>query len=262
MATELTWRQAIDTVLGAAAAPLHYKEIAARIVADGLRVHVGTRPATTVNARICYSMKHDSLSPYGRAGKGTFALAPPAMAPTASVAEMRAPNGWPSVASDKHCDIVTSFGLCWLRDAIRWGAAPKLLGKTQLSSAPVDFNQQVGIYLLCDGREVVYIGRAADRRLGEQLLGHTLDRLAARWDRFSWFGLLPVLTDGQLGALPETYDPARLILVLQTILVEALEPRQNRRHVDELSPLEFIQREDPVVKRRRGTRLRSSQNWK
>lgn len=132
----------------------------------------------------------------------------------------------------------------------------------QLGSASVDFNQQVGIYLLYEGREVVYIGRATERRLGEQLLGHTLDRLAARWDRFSWFGLLPVSTDGRLGTLPVAYDTAKVIPVLQTILVEALEPRQNHRHVDELSTLEFIQREDALMKRGRASRPQPRQSWK
>jgi len=272
MARELTWREAIDKVLAAAATPLHYKEIATKIVADGLRISVGATPAATVYARICASMKHESPSPYVRVGKGTLALASASSAPMSidTVAAVREPplldgksllHEGPSEVPGKRCDIVTSFGVCWMRDAIRWNAVPRLLGMRQLGSAPVDFNRQAGVYLLYDGREVVYIGRATERRLGEQLLGHTFDRMAARWDRFSWFGLLPVLENGQLGMLPADYDASRVILVLQTILIEALEPRLNRAHGDDLSRLEFIQREDPELKRARGPRPPSRLRW-
>jgi hypothetical protein len=36
MASELTWRQAIEKILSASAAPLHYSEITERIIADNL----------------------------------------------------------------------------------------------------------------------------------------------------------------------------------------------------------------------------------
>lgn len=76
MAKELTWRQAIDKVLGASSTPLHYKEIAERIISNRLRTGLGATPAATVNAQISSSIKHDgSASPYVRVAKGTFALA-------------------------------------------------------------------------------------------------------------------------------------------------------------------------------------------
>lgn len=80
MAKELTWREAIDKVLGAATNPLHYKEIAERIIAHGLRTNLGATPAATVNAQISSSIKHDGASPYVRVAKGTFALAQSAAA--------------------------------------------------------------------------------------------------------------------------------------------------------------------------------------
>lgn len=81
----------------------------------------------------------------------------------------------------------------------------------QIGAIPVDFNKQLGIYLLDDGREVIYIGRTTDRPLGRRLFEHTFDRMAVRWDRFSWFGLLPVSESGQLGALPAMYEAAKMI---------------------------------------------------
>jgi hypothetical protein len=97
----------------------------------------------------------------------------------------------------------------WTRAAIEWVATPKLLCMQQIGATAVDFNGQLGIYLLYDGREVIYVGRTTDRPLGRRLFEHTVDRMSARWDRFSWFGLLPVSDKGSLGNLPKTYDAAK-----------------------------------------------------
>lgn len=75
--------------------------------------------------------------------------------------------------------------------------------------------------------------------------------MAARWDRFSWFGLLPVSEKGALGLLPTTYDAAKIIPALEAILIEALEPRQNRKRGDDLSAVEYIQKEDPEIQKKR-----------
>jgi len=252
MAKELTWREAIDKVLGAATTPLHYKEIAEKIIVDGLRSKLGATPAATVNAQISSSIKREGASsPYVRVAKGAFALAKSAATATSPIKDKLTPTIEESDESEEQYDIVSSFGMFWRRDAIQWVATPKLLGMQQLGATPVNFNKQLGIYLLYDGREVIYIGRTTDRPLGRRLFEHTLDRLAARWDRFSWFGLLPVSEAGQLGSLPATYEAAKMIPALEAILIEALEPRQNRKRGDDLSAVEFIQHEDPEIQKKR-----------
>ena len=110
--------------------------------------------------------------------------------------------------------------------------------------------KQLGIYLLYDGREVIYVGRTTERRLGRRLFEHTIDRMSARWDRFSWFGLLPVSDSGALGKLPTTFDATQMIPALEAILIEALEPRQNRKRGDDLAAVEFLQKEDPAIKKK------------
>ena len=62
MPAELTWRKAIDKVLGASAVPLRYNEITEKIIADGLRQNIGATPAATVNAQISASIKNDGAS--------------------------------------------------------------------------------------------------------------------------------------------------------------------------------------------------------
>ncbi len=252
MASELTWRQAIEKVLGASATPLHYKEITERIIADGLRKSLGATPSATVNAHIAASIKHDGAqSPYVRVAKGIITLAKSATAQTITATGQLTPTVPESEESEEQYEIVTSFGMFWRRNAVEWSATPKLFGMQQIGATPVDFNKQLGIYLLYDGREVIYIGRTTDRPLGRRLYEHTSDRMAARWDRFSWFGLLPVSDKGALGSLPVSFDAAKLIPALEAILIEALEPRQNRKRGDDLSAVEYIQREDPEIQKKK-----------
>jgi hypothetical protein len=252
MASEITWRQAIEKILGASATPLHYKEITEQIIRDGLRKSLGATPTATVNAQISASIKKDGdQSPYIRVSKGTFALAKSVTMPPVTATSNLTPTVAESEESEEQYEIISSFGMFWRRNAIEWGATPKLLGMQQIGATPVDFNKQLGIYLLYDGREVIYIGRTTDRPLGRRLFEHTSDRMAVRWDRFSLFGLLPVSEAGALGALPMTYDAAKLIPALEAILIEALEPRQNRKRGDDLSAVEYIQREDPEIQKKR-----------
>jgi hypothetical protein len=248
----MTWRQAIDKVLASSATPLHYKDITDRIMSQGLRTTVGATPAATVNAQMAASIKHDGeASPYVRVGKGTFALRSGAPPGVAAVLPKLTPDVEESEETEEQYDIVTSFGMFWRRNAVEWIATPRLLGMQQIGATPVDFNRQLGIYLLYDGREVIYVGRTTDRPLGRRLFEHTLDRMSTRWDRFSWFGLLPVSEDGQLGSLPETFEAAKLIPALEAILIESLEPRQNRKRGDDLAAVEYLQRVDPEIEKRR-----------
>ena len=252
MAQNLKWRQAIDAVLAASPTPLHYKDITERIIAEGYRTDLGATPAATVNAQISALIKKEgATAPYIRVAKGTFTLARKTSIQTPTMAAGPADAVDDPDDTEEQYDIITSFGMFWRRNAIEWSSKPKLLGMQQIGATPVDFANQLGIYLLYDGREVIYIGRTTDRPLGRRLYEHTLDRMGARWDRFSWFGLLPVSDRGDLGQLPDTYDAGKLIPALEAILIEALEPRQNRKRGDDLAAVEYIQQEDPEIRKRK-----------
>jgi len=252
MPTQLTWKEAIQRVLASSSSPLHYDEITERIIAAGLRTSLGATPSATVNALIAASIKHKgSASPFVRVAKGTYTLANPGSGGDSPTPDALTPSVPGSDESEEQYEIVSSFGMFWRRDAVQWSSSAKLLGMQHPGATPVNFNGQLGIYLLYDVREVIYIGRTTDRPLGRRLYEHTADRLAARWDRFSWFGLLPVSSEGTLGALPATYDAAKIIPALEAILIEALEPRQNRKRGDDLSAVEYIQREDPEIVKQR-----------
>ena len=254
MSIELTWRKAIEKVLSETPEALHYTDIADKIIADRLRLDVGATPANTVAAIIATGIKKEGEScPFQKVGRGLFVWkgTTAGSKPTKTQDVAKVVLDTDEEDKEDQYDIVTSFGMFWKRGYIDWTSKPKVLGMQQIAAEPVDFHDQVGIYLLYDGREIIYVGRTTDRPLGRRLYEHTMDRLSSRWDRFSWFGLLPVSESGKLGKMPATYPSPKLIPALEAILIEALEPRQNRKRGDDLSAVEYIQKEDPEIQKKR-----------
>jgi hypothetical protein len=86
--------------------------------------------------------------------------------------------------------------------------------------------------------------------MGKRLYEHTIDRLGSRWNRFSWFGLLNVTDEGGLVEAPIKVTLPSLIATLEALLIEALEPPQNRKRGDDFSVMEYIQDIDPEIKER------------
>src|SRR5712692_8366035 len=101
--------------------------------------------------------------------------------------------------------IIQSYGLFWLSDNVFWGRGRQggeLLGvpARAVSSKPIDFREQIGIYVLYSGHQMIYVGQTGSKnqRLFTRLKLHQRDALARRWDHFSWFGLRRVLEKGKL----------------------------------------------------------------
>lgn len=98
-----------------------------------------------MNAQISSSIKRDGVSsPYIRVARGTFALARSAAAAVKPGKIKLTPTIEESEESEEQYDIVSSFGMFWRREAVRWVATPKLLGMQQSGATPVDFNRQLG----------------------------------------------------------------------------------------------------------------------
>jgi hypothetical protein len=251
-AMEKSWKDAINKVLAEADAPLHYTEISERILSQGYYATDGATPAATVNAQISQSIKHQGeQSPFLRVGKGIFTR----RQATASVTAQHQKRGRkPELVSETDVEqsdsIIHSFGMYWQRDLIVWRNEPRLYGKQQAASKPVDFGKQKGIYILYDHHTVVYVGRSIERPLSKRLHEHTVDRLGSRWNRFSWFGLLDVTQQGNLRETAIDASLAVLVATLEALLIEALEPPQNRKRGDDFSAVEYIQDIDPELKER------------
>ena len=242
--TDLNWYDAIIKVLGESSEPLHYTAIAEVIAEQELRTSVGATPAATVASTISTSMRdEEDDSPFIRTGRGYYTVKSSKASPT-GINEL----GESPIADET--GLINALGMYWARNRILWTSTPSLLGQQQAGSTPVDFCAQRGVYLLHDGRAVVYVGRTTDQPLGVRLRQHTIDRLNSRWDRFSWFGVYPVAPNGSLQSSGiGTYDLDMLIVTMEALLIEGLEPPQNRKRGDEFKAVEFLQVEDPSIQR-------------
>jgi len=245
---ELTWKEAIIKVLQGATEPLHPGEITARIKKNGLRESTGAIPEKTVHAQIWTSLKQGTASPFEKIGKNTYILKSDVNAikpPLTTTPELGNDDAYPEPPPD----IITSFGMYWRRDVVAWKTKTQLLGKQADADTPVDFSGQKGIYFLYDGRELIYVGRASEQPFGKRLFQHTTDRLTTRWNRFSWFGLRPVSEEGKLEEMPDIYNAELLIPVLEALLIEATEPRQNRKAGDDWTDKEYMQVPDLTIQK-------------
>lgn len=244
---EKSWREAIKRVLSESEAPLHYTEISEQILSRGYYQTDGATPAATVNAQLASSIKHDGeKSPFVRVAKGVFALKKTLQADQSL--ELKVAEIVEVLEDETSESIIHSFGMYWQRDLVVWRNDPRLFGKQQALAKSVDFGKQKGIYILYDHHTVVYVGRAIDRPLGKRIYEHTIDRLASRWNRFSWFGLLDVTQEGNLRETPLNTSLASLVATLEALLIEALEPPQNRKRGDDFSAIEYIQDVDPELR--------------
>jgi len=242
---EKSWKDAIKVVLSSSDTPLHYAEISEQILSQGLYETDGATPAATVSAQITSSIKHEGeKSAFIKVGKGTYTLRSKSSIPIVEIKTAQ-----PKVVDDSDdISIINSIGMYWRRDLVVWKNDVKIFGKQQAQSKQVDFSKQKGIYILYDHHTVVYVGRSIDRPLGKRLYEHTIDRLGSRWDRFSWFGLLDVTEDGTLKEVKLNNSIPGIISALESILIETLEPPQNRKRGDDFTAVEYIQDIDQELK--------------
>jgi hypothetical protein len=252
---EKSWKEAIKKVLAESDIPLHYTEISEQILSRGYYETDGATPAATVSAQLTSSIKHDGeYSPFIRVGKGIYALKNAQIAVTTlkpdKISNKNKSESAPEPNDESSDSIIHSFGMYWQRDLVVWRNDTRIYGKEQALSKAVDFGKQKGIYILYDHHTVVYVGRTIDRPLGKRLFEHTIDRLGSRWNRFSWFGLLDVTQEGNLRETVLNTSLASLVSTLEALLIEALEPPQNRKRGDYFSAIEYIQDIDPELKER------------
>lgn len=265
MARSISWADAIQLVLREHDDPMRYEEIAQEILDRGLREPTPT-PAATVSATLSMSLQREGVnSPYVRVRRGVYALRTSSARATAPLSTATAPpsTSHAQVAGAQEPDdaaadaasmgLINAFGMFWRRDEVHWDrTGTRLLGVQQTGGFPVDFAAQAGVYLLYDSNRIVYVWRVTGPRLGARMWEHTRDRLTGRWDRFSWFGVRGVSTDGTLGPMPGANIAVEsLIATMEALLIEGLEPPQNRRQGEGFNAVEFLQHSDPEISRKR-----------
>ena len=246
MAAEMPWREAIITALQDGDTSMHYAAIAQAIIDKNYRVNVGATPANTVAAYLSASINHEkSKSPFVKVDRGMYALRNAKSVP----AKQRVEESDEAEEAAREMGLINAFGMFWDRNRVQWKSSmPRLLGVQQSGSEPVNFTEQAGVYVLYDGSRPIYVGKAIERRMGLRLFDHTRDRLTGRWDRFSWFGVRGVRDDGNLTPLPKAgIAVMSLIATMEALLIEGLEPPQNRRQGEGFNAVEFIQETDPNI---------------
>jgi hypothetical protein len=250
----MTWHDAIVKVLRESGSAMHYTEITDRIVDQQLVDTVGATPTNTVNAQITTDIRDNGDdSTFVRVRRGEYMLrehherqSQPSSGTSSGDEESD------SEASGEESGIIQAFGMYWQRSKVRWTSSPSLLGQQNQGAEPVDFGDQRGVYLLHDRRSTIYVGRSIKRPIGRRLYEHTKDRLNGRWDRFSWFGILGVTDEGALVEdVSFNYDRSALIATLEALLVESVEPPQNRQRGEGFRAVEYLQTEDPEMKNQR-----------
>jgi hypothetical protein len=134
--------------------------------------------------------------------------------------------------------LIRTIGLFWKADDVFWGRPNKkgtLLGVPagQTTTQPIDFRDQAGLYILYADYTPVYVGQTSGERfrLFTRLKQHLSNDLAGRWNRFSWFGILRVLGNGNLsqdiGALHT--DLSEALNQMEAVLIHGMEPPLNRQ---------------------------------
>jgi len=255
---ELGWKEAIEKVLNEEKEQLHYAEIAELVAQRGYKTSLGATPQRTVSSMLATDIKNED-SVFAKVDKGTYIL-------KKFLKEASKKNETEVIIDKKETQInrkkrdnnnnkiINAFGIYWNRNLVHWKSAiPDLLGIQQIGAKEVNFKDQKGIYLLHDSRETIYVGQAIEQTLGKRLRDHTTDRLAGRWDRFSWFGFYPVNEDGKLNldAQFKEFTIQDLGDILEAVLIESIEPRQNRKQGNSFIGLEFLQQEAPEIKQSR-----------
>jgi hypothetical protein len=225
---------------------MHYTDISDKILSDGYKTTSAT-PSASVNATIGNSIKNEGdLSPFVRIEKGVYALKQTAQAN--QTVNPIASETIEDPEEEKSKLIIHSFGIYWQRNLVFWHKDPSLFGKQPYATTRVDFGKQRGIYILYDNHDVVYVGRTSDGSLGKRLFDHNKDRVASRWNSFSWFGLLSVTPEGNLCKTDFNMSLPSLSGTLEALLIEVLEPPQNRRRGDGFKKdIEYIQDRDPKL---------------
>lgn len=248
----MTWKEAILNILqnnenGDAYAPMHYRDITNAIFEKGLiDPNKGKTPANSVSANLS---KNPDL--FENLGGGMYRLKELSGNKNSNKKENISENqpnlkGETAKPAHGHSKLIQSYGMYWLRDGIDWDN-PKLWGIQSSGAKAIDLSEMRGVYMLYDGREVVYVGKSSETIL-KRLIQHTKNRLATRWNRFSWFGIDGINKDGQYLRTDDNIriDATTLIEAMEGLLIEGLEPRQNRKQGDNFG-FEYYQEIDKEI---------------
>lgn len=154
--------------------------------------------------------------------------------------------------------LIKTYGMYWNPNIIDWGKPGsgnkgQLLGEVKTpnrTTITINFWDEQGIYILHNDFKTIYVGKAHKTSIGKRLRDHLTDRLAGRWDTFSWFSASDykitnnsVTTPGKRQISPETY-----IDTFEALAILIADPLLNRKRESLKGSTEAIQKEQPNPK--------------
>ena len=133
--------------------------------------------------------------------------------------------------------LVKCYGQLWNPDIIDWvasgGGGGKLLGdiKRNGKKHQINFWAAKGIYVLHSDYRSIYVGKAFGTSIGSRLRDHLTDRLAGRWDMFSWYSVSsPRITKRDVSQPGQRWlKPETVINTLEALAILIADPTLNRR---------------------------------
>jgi hypothetical protein len=149
--------------------------------------------------------------------------------------------------------LIRAYGEFWNPDIVEWGAPGrgnkgKLKGKCKIDDKNyhVDFWSAKGIYVLHDKFESIYVGKAFGVELGPRLRHHLTDRLAGRWDMFSWYTLSTVNKKGDVRNPGKRHlKPETVNDTLEALAILTINPILNRKRESLPNAIEVKQKDHP-----------------
>jgi len=151
--------------------------------------------------------------------------------------------------------LIRAYGELWNPDIIDWGSPGagnkgKLIGIVPIAEGKheIDFFEANGIYVLYNEYRAVYVGKADDSSIGSRLRTHLSDRLAGRWDMFSWYSITKInKTTKTLAKKPESRGASTsdIIATLEALAILISEPAQNRKREGIPGATEAVQKDQP-----------------
>lgn len=151
--------------------------------------------------------------------------------------------------------LIKAYGTFWNPAIMYWGApgrgnSGKMLGTVNFDDGTkkqIDFWEARGIYVLHNEFSSIYVGKAFGVSIGERLRNHLTDRLAGRWEMFSWYSVsAPRKIEGGLRKpgtrqiAPDTY-----IATFEALAILISDPPLNRKRESLRGAYEVTQVEQP-----------------
>ncbi|MGM0662262.1 MAG: GIY-YIG nuclease family protein, partial [Pseudomonadota bacterium] len=114
------------------------------------------------------------------------------------------------------------------------GARQVVDSASRIAVTPSLGNRRRSSYILYDEYGPCYVGLTSSQGLGKRLKDHLDDKLAGKWDRFSWFGFRPIGKPSQKSGILELNQPpedltdntSTTIGDLEALLIRSIGPKR------------------------------------